>query len=117
MSSVHFLTNLSTNFFLHLQHSHSQLLGFQIDSLSNTPLSISSLYLHLHLSSFQRFLLLQTLVTNLHLHLHVSFHSICMVSLVLDIRLNTFTFEFLTTSGTHSYGIFILLQLPLHLPV
>ena len=88
--SVHSSTNLSTNFFLHLQfskskysptshdlsHSHSQLLGFQID-----PLSINSLHLHLHLSSFQRCLLLQALASNLHLHLHVSCHSVsCFIS-------------------------------------
>ena len=39
------------------------------------------------------------------------------VSLVLDTRLNTLTFKFLTISGTHSFacGLLILLQLPLHL--
>ena len=50
--SLHSSTNLSTNLFLHVQflqskyslkshallHSHSQLLGFQIKSLSPTPL-------------------------------------------------------------------------------
>ena len=67
---------------------------------------------HLHLSSFQHCLLLQTLASNLHLHLHVSCHSVCLVSLVLDIR-------FLITSGTHlfAYGSLLLLQLPLHLLV
>ena len=49
---IHSSTNLSTNFFLHLQysyykyslisqdlsHSHSQLLGLQINPLSHTPL-------------------------------------------------------------------------------
>ena len=64
------------------------------------PLSINSLHSHLHLLSFQRCLLLQTLPSNLHLHLHVSCHSICLVSLVLDIRLNTLTFTFLTILGT-----------------
>ena len=39
-------------------------------------------------------LLLQTLASNLHLHLHVSCHFMCLVSLVLDIRLNTLTFKF-----------------------
>ena len=46
----------------------------------------------------------------------------CLVSLVLDILLNTLTFTFLITSGTHilgthifSYGSLKLLQLPLHL--
>ena len=36
---------------------------------------------------------------------------------VLEIRLNTFTFMFLLTSGTYSfaYGSLILLQVPLHL--
>ena len=65
---VHSLTNLLTNFFLHLlssqskysptshdlSHSHWQLLGFQIDPLSHITLSINSLHSHLHLSSFQR---------------------------------------------------------------
>ena len=74
---------------------------------------------HLHLSSFQHCLLLQTLASNLHLHLHVSCHSVCLVSLVLNIRLNTLTFMFLITSGTHlfAYGSLLLLQLPLHLLV
>ena len=55
-----------------LLHSHSQLLGFQIDLLLHTPLSINSLHSHLHLSSFQRYLLLKMLASNLHLYLHVS---------------------------------------------
>ena len=40
-----------------------------------------------------------------------------LVSLVLDIKLNTFTFMFLLTSGTHNfaYELSILLQLRLHL--
>ena len=102
--SVHSSTNLSTNFFLHLQfsqskysatsydlsHSHSQLLIFQINLLSH-----------------------------LHLHLNVLCHSMCLVSLVLDIRLNTLTFKFLTTSETYNFarGLLIQLQLPLHLLV
>ena len=59
------------------------------------------------------------LASNVHLHLHVSHHSMCHVSLVLDIRLNTLTFKFFTTSGTYmfAYGSLILLQLPLHLLV
>ena len=87
--SVYSSTNLSTNLFLYLQfwlskyslksdglsHSHSQLLGFQIDPLSHAPLSINSLLSYLNLSSFQRCLLLQTLSSNPHLHLHVSCHS------------------------------------------
>ena len=46
-------------------------------------------------------------------------HSVCLLSLVLDIRLNTLTFKFLATSETHSfaYGLLILLQLPLNLRV
>ena len=41
----------------------------------------------------------------------------CLVSLVLNIRLNPLTSKFSTTSGTHnfSYELLILLQLPLHL--
>ena len=102
-----------------LSHSHSQLLGFQIDPLSQTPLSINSLLSHRHLSLFQRYLLLQTIASNLHSHLHVSCHFIFFVSLVLDIRLNTLTFKSFTTSGTQilAYGSLILLQLPLHLLV
>ena len=129
--SVHSRTNLSTNFFQHsqfsqskyspeshdLSYSNSQLLGFLTDPLSHTPFSTNSLNLHLHLSSFQRCLLLQLLASNLHSHLHVSCHFMCLVSLVLYIRLNTLTFTFLTTSGKYSfaYGLLILLQLPLHL--
>ena len=105
----------------------SQILGlyFTISRIPNrsfilyTPLSINSLSSHLHLSPFQRGLLLQTPASYLHLHLHVSCHSMCLVSLVLDIRLNTLTFKFLATLGTRSfsYGLLILLQLPLHLLV
>ena len=96
-----------------LSHSHLQLLGFQINSLSHTPLSINSLYPDIHLSSFRLCLLLQTLASNLHLHLQVSYHSICLVSVVLDIRLGTLTFVSLTTHNL-AYGPLILLQLPLH---
>ena len=74
---------------------------------------------HLYLSSFERCLLLQAFASSLHLHLHVSCHFMCLVSLALDIRLNTLTFKFFTTSGTKffAYGSLILLQLPLHLLV
>ena len=82
--SLHSSTNLSTNFFLHLQflyskhsptshdlpHSYSQLLGFQIYPLSYTPLSINSLHSHRHLSSFQRCFLLQKLAYSLHVSCH-----------------------------------------------
>ena len=92
--SVHSSTNLSSNFFLHLKfssskysptshdlsHSHSQLLGFQIDPFSHTPLLINSLHSHLHLSSSYCCLLLQMLASNLHFYLHVSCHSLCLVS-------------------------------------
>ena len=37
-----------------LSHSHSQFLGFQINLLSQIPLSINTLHSHLHLSLFQR---------------------------------------------------------------
>ena len=96
-----------------LSHSHSQLLG-----LSHLPSSVNSLHSHLHLSLFQRYLLLQTLTSNLHLNLQVSCHFIRLISLVLDdIRLNTLTFMFLLTSVkyNYAYGSLILLQLPLHL--
>ena len=125
--------NLSTNLFLYSQflhskyslklqdlyHSHSQLLGFQINPLSHTSLSNNSLHSHLHLSSFQRCLLLQTLLLNLHLHLRVSCHFMHLVSLIPHTRLNTLTFKFFTTSGTLNFasGLLILLKLPLHLLV
>ena len=131
--SVHSSINRATNFFLHLKflkskyslklqalsHGYSQLLEFQAFPLSHIPLSINSLHSHRYLSLFQRCLLLQTIASNLHLHLQVSCHFICLVSLVLDIKLNTLTFEFFTTSGTQifAYVSLILLQLPLHLLV
>ena len=131
--SFQYSTNLSTNFFLHFQfpqskysptshdlsHSNSLLLGFQIALKSHTPLLIKSLHSRLHLSSFQHYLLLQTVASNLHLHLHISTNFICLVSLIVDIRLNTLTFKFLATSGTRNfaYGLLILLLLPVHLPV
>ena len=48
---------------------------------------------------------------------HFSCHSINLVSLILDIKLNTLTFKSSITSGTQmfAYGSLILLQLPLHL--
>ena len=40
-----------------------------------------------------------------------------LVSLVPDTKLNTLTFKFFTTSGTHNFAheLLIMLQLPLHL--
>ena len=62
-------------------------------SLSHIPLSINCIHSHLHLSSFHLCcLLLQTLPSNLHLHFQVLCHFMCLVSLVLDIRLNTILF-------------------------
>ena len=46
-----------------------------------------------YLFLFQRCLLLQTIESNLHSYLHVLCHFICLVSLVLDIKLNTLTFK------------------------
>ena len=115
--SVHLSTNLSTCLFLHLHfsyskypptshdlsHPHSQLLRFQAYPLSHTPLSINPLHSDQHLSLFQRCLLLQTIACNRHIHLHVSWHFICLVSLILEIRLNTLTFKSFTTSGLHFF--------------
>ena len=67
-----------------LSDLHSQILGFQINTLSHIPLSINSLHSQLHLSLFQRCLLLQTFTANLHLHLQVSCHFICLVSLIFE---------------------------------
>ena len=90
-----------------LSHLHSQLLGFQINPLSHVPLSINSLHSHLHLCLFHHCLLLQTIASNLHSHFHFSCHFINLVSLVLDIRLNTLTFKSFITSGTQifAYGL------------
>ena len=101
-----------------LSHSHEQVLGFQIYSLSHTNLLIkSSLHSYLHLSLFHVCLLLQAAEVNLHIHLQDSCRIIYLVSLILDIRLNTLTFMFLIISGTHNlaYGSLILPQLPPHL--
>ena len=75
-----------------------------MNPLPGTPFSINFLHSHLHVFLFQRYLLLQTLTPNLHSHLHVSFHSMCLVSLVLDIRLNILVFKFFTTSGTQIFA-------------
>ena len=85
--------------------------------LSHIPLSINFLYSHLHLSLFHFCLFLKTLVSSLHLHLQFSCYYMYLVSLVLDVRLNTLPFKFLTISGTHTFahGSLILLQLLLHL--
>ena len=101
-----------------LSHSHSHILGFQINQLSYLPLSINySLHSHLQLSLFQHSLLLKILACNLHLHTQVSCQDICLVSLVLDIRLNNLIFMFLATLGIHNlaHGLLISFQLPLHL--
>ena len=60
------------------------------------------------------FIVTNTFASNLHLHLQVLCHSICLVSLVLDIRLNTLTFMFLIVSGTYdlAYGSLTVLQVP-----
>ena len=60
-----------------IYHSHSQLLGFQINPSSHIPLLINSLHSHLHLSSFQRFLLLQTLFA---LTCFMPFYVSCFIS-------------------------------------
>ena len=51
------------------------------------------------------------------MHLQVSCNFMCLVSLVVDIKLNTLTFKSFTVSGTQTfdYGSLMLLQLPLHL--
>ena len=51
------------------------------------------------------------------MHSHVSCHLMCLVSLVLDVRLNNLTFKSFTVSGTQifAYGLLMLLQLPLNL--
>ena len=76
-----------------------------INSFLHTPLSINSLHSYLHFYH-----------SNVVYHYkQVSCHSMCLVSLVLDIKLKTLTFKFLTTSVTHDFpcGLLILLQLPL----
>ena len=93
---ITFSTNESTPFFLHLQflwskyfptlhgllHSQLQLLGFKTNPLSHSCLSTNYLHSHLHLSSFQLCLLLQTLEFNLHSHLQLSchFYVFCLIT-------------------------------------
>ena len=93
-----------------LSHSHLQILGFQINPSSHLPFSINSLHSHLRLLLFQHGLLFQTLASNLHLHVKVSCQDTCLVSLVIEIRLNTLIFMFLIISGTQNlaYGSLIL---------
>ena len=105
-------TNLSTNLFLNLQfswskysptshdlsHSHSQLLGFQINLLAeNLYQSIFCIYTSIYLYSNVVYYY-KTFASNLYLHLHVSCHFTCLDSLDLEIKLNTLTFMFLITS-------------------
>ena len=92
-----------------LSHSHSQLLGLQLNPLSQTILSTkSSPDSHLHLSSFYICLLLQTATLNLHTHLQVSCHNICLISLIIDIRLNTSTFIFFNSVRNAQFSIWII---------
>ena len=46
------------------------------------------------------------------MHLQVSCHSMCLVSLILEIKLNTLTFKSFTVSGTQifAYGSLMLLH-------
>ena len=54
------------------------------------------------------------LASNLHLHLQALCQDICLVSLILDIRLNTLVLMSLTTSGTYlAYGSLMSLQMSL----
>ena len=50
------------------------------------------------------------------MHLQVSRDFMCLVSLVVDMRLNTLTFKSFTVSGTQIFasGLLLVLQLPLH---
>ena len=74
---------------------------------------------HLHLSSLQRSLLLQTLQLNLHSHLHVSCHSMYFVLLVPDIRLNTLTFKIFYNIRNTQFCAWVIniVTTPLHLLV
>ena len=72
------------------------------------PLSINSLHSRLHLWLFQRCLLLQAPSSSLHLHSQASCHSMILVSLVLDTKLNTLTFKCISTSGTHHMDMHII---------
>ena len=91
---ITFLTILSVRLFLHLQftysnylstshdlsHSHSHILGSQINPSSHLSLSIKSLHSHLHLSLFKRCLSLQPLhlihiyMQNSHAKTHNTFY-------------------------------------------
>ena len=72
-----------------------------MNSLSQLPLSINYLHSHVNLSLFHLCLLLQILAFNLHLYAQFLCHPIYLLSLVLDIRLNTLIFIPLATSGRH----------------
>ena len=52
------------------------------------------------------------LASNQHLHVQISCHDTCLVSLILDIRLDTLIFMSLKISGTHNleHGLLISLQ-------
>ena len=92
-----------------VSHSHSYMIGFQVNPLSHLPLLISSLYLHMRLSLFQSCLFLQKLAYNLYLHAQVSCEDTCLATLITEIRLNTLIIIFLTTSETDhlAYGLLI----------
>ena len=90
---VHSWSNSSTNFFLHLQflwskylptshdlsHSHSQLLQFQTDPLSHTPLSINYLHSHLNLSSLSTLFIITNPLHLIYIYT-CTFHAILCVS-------------------------------------
>ena len=112
--SFHNLSTLQCHMIYHIQ-SHNYFSSKKILYHTHKHMHTHT-YTHRH-TLFQRSLSLQTLLSNLHLHLHVPCHSVYLVSLVLDIKLNTLMFIFYITSGIHNFsnGSLILLQLRLHL--
>ena len=113
--SVHSSTNLSIFFFFFFALAvftvqiFTYITEFITFTLTITGIPNKFFITHSFINQFFTFtpafviipaLFIVTLGSNLHLHLHVSCHSIYLVSLVLEIRLNTLTFKFFITSGT-----------------
>ena len=106
-----------------LSQSHSKILELQKKKKKKKKFFVTYALVHKPFALPAAFivitmlLLLKTFASNLHIHFQVSCHSICIFLFVLEIRLNTLTFMFLTIRGTRRfpYGSIKLLQQPVHL--
>ena len=110
--SVHSLTSLSAIFFLHLFtiYIFQNITSFITFTFTITKILNKCLMTYTFINQFfaftptiiiipRLFIVANTRIKS-NLHLHVSCHFMCLISLVLDIRLKTLTFNFFTSGHT-----------------